>query len=75
MLDYFFVLELDDGASYYAGYTVTGPVIQAALINAYRFPAKENAENVLGGDVRLNGGKVCAIRRNATTGELEKSNG
>jgi hypothetical protein len=56
---------------YYAGYTDKGP--QLGPINGgYIFTRKDFAENVLGGDERLKGATIVAVRRNSETKQMEE---
>lgn len=46
---------------FYAGYTDKGPIIVKEAKEAYSFPAKDNAQNVLNGDERFKGGRILQI--------------
>ena len=44
--------------SYLLRYTIKGPKFTFHVSEAYKFPTKDHAVNVLQGDERLKGGKV-----------------
>ena len=59
---YLLAIDLDGQRFYYAGYTTQGPTLVQEQEQAFRFPDKEHAINVLQGDARFNGGVVLETR-------------